>query len=109
MAGNGDRCVCIDTRAFDKCIRMKENFITRYAQIGEQYEKIVKELDRNWDGLGAQTFISDAQVIRKNITGIADILSAMCDALEDMRASFGECDHSLGEFNRNPEQQPSES
>lgn len=100
---NAEGCKCIDTRTFDKCIRMKENYIQRYAEIVSSYDEIVKRLAENWEGEAAETFINDAKVVRTNITGIADILSTMCSALEDMRASFAECDSSLGEFNRDPQ------
>lgn len=94
---------CVDTRVFDRCLQKKDSFIRRYDKIVTDYDNIVDRLDRNWKGSGAETFIKDARVVRTNITGIADILAAMCSVLEDCRSVLGEVDRGLGEMNRNPD------
>ena len=96
--------VCIDTRVFDRCIQKKENFISRYDEIVTFYDEIVKKLGDNWEGRGADTFLSDAKKVRTNIKGISDILSTMCNTLEDCREVVGDCDKSLADLNRNPNQ-----
>ncbi len=101
MADNKDY-VCIDTRAFDNCIALKQNFIARYAAISGRYERIIKEISDNWQGESADLFLDDAAVIRKNIGGIADILANMCNTLDDIHKKLIETDKSLGEFNRDP-------
>ncbi|SDA23107.1 hypothetical protein SAMN02910447_02285 [Ruminococcus sp. YE71] len=102
MADNNNQMVAYDTRVFDRCIAMKDTFISRYDEIVTFYDEIVKRLGENWMGYGAEAFISDATVVRKNITGIADILSTMCSTLEDVREVIVEYDKHLGEYNRDP-------
>lgn len=92
----------IDTRVFDNCINKKDSFISRYSEIVTDYDKIVNELAQSWAGLGADAFFTDATQIRRNITGIADILATMCATLEDCREVIADCDKSLGDFNRDP-------
>jgi len=104
MAGTDEKCVCIDTRVMDKCIAQKDSFIARYDVIVTSYDEIVKKLSAQWKGKGADAFLSDAKKIRTNITGIADMLSTMCSALEDCREVIRNSDSSLAEFNRNPNQ-----
>ncbi len=95
--------VCIDTRVFDRCIEQKDNFIRRYDEIVTFYDEIVKKLGDNWKGQGADAFLDDAKVVRTNIKGISDILSTMCNTLEDCREVVRDCDKSLEDLNRNPE------
>lgn len=95
--------VSIDTRAFDKCIARKDEFIRRYSEIVTDYDAIINRLSENWSGEAANVFFEDARKIRTNIVGIADILSKMCSTMEDIRAVLAEVDSSLGEFNRNPD------
>ena len=94
--------VVLDTRAFDAVIEKKEDLITSYAKINEEYDRIVKSLLDNWKGRGADAFQRDAQTVKTNIVGIYDILKIMCDTLTDCRKVFEECDKTLGDFNRNP-------
>ena len=101
---NSNEYHCIDTRVFDRCIEKKQSFISRYDEIVSYYDEIVDKLEDNWEGLGANTFIKDAKVVRTNIKGIADILSHMCNTLEDCREVIAECDHALEDLNRNPDQ-----
>lgn len=94
---------CIDTRVMDNCINKRESFISRYDEIVTFYDEIIKGLEGNWEGKGADTFFSDAKEIRTNITGIADILAHMCNALRDCRDVVADCDSSLADLNRNPD------
>ncbi|MBR6045151.1 MAG: WXG100 family type VII secretion target [Ruminococcus sp.] len=102
MANNNQRCICIDSRAFDKCKAKKQDFINRYAAITTRYERIVNDLRANWKGDSAELFLDDADVIRRNIAGIADILANMCSTLDDIRAQLAKTDKTLGDFNRDP-------
>ena len=102
MADNNEY-IAYDTRVFDRCIAMKDTFISRYDEIVTFYDEIVKRLSADWKGYGADTFISDAKVVRTNITGIADILATMCSTLQDCREVIEDYDKHLGEFNRDPD------
>lgn len=95
----------IDTRVMDVCINKKDSFISKYAEISSYYDEIIKKLKPNWKGEGADVFFDDAGKVRTNISGIADILSTMCSTLNDCREIFGDCDKSLGDFNRDPDQE----
>ncbi|MBR1764668.1 MAG: hypothetical protein IJ746_04675 [Ruminococcus sp.] len=101
MADNGEY-ISIDTRVFDNCRKLRSSFIERYAAITTKYDKIIKDLETNWKGAGADLFLEDARVIRKNICGISDILSMMCDTLDDIQEQLQKADRSLAEFNRDP-------
>ena len=94
--------VCIDSRAMRICKEKKQDFINRYNAISVRYDWIIRDLSENWKGEAAELFLSDASVIRKNIGGIADILSIMCSTLDDVIAAFSKTDASLGEFSRSP-------
>lgn len=96
-------CKVLDTRKFDEAIAKKDDLIKQYDELNATYDKIVKDLENNWEGYGAEAFMTDAKSVRQNITGIYDILKTMCDTLVDCKEVFAECDSSLGEFNRNPE------
>ena len=104
MADNND-IIAIDSRDMDRCINMKDTFISRYDDIVTSYDEIVARLSENWKGYGAETFISDAKVVRTNITGIADILSTMCSTLQEVRVIIGEVDKQIADYNRNPDQE----
>ncbi len=95
--------VTLDTRAFDSFISQKEAILSRYNEINDDYDSIVRTLLENWIGEGADAFAEDASNVKANIVGIYDILKTMCDTLTDCRQIFEECDTSLGEYNRNPE------
>ena len=99
MTDNG--YVCLDSRAFDRFINQKQDLIRRYNEINRNYDMIVRTLLSSWQGRGANAFARDAFTVKKNITGIFDILRIMCDTLTDCREVFGECDKGLGEYNRN--------
>lgn len=101
MAGDG--YILLDTRAIDAALSQKESLISRYNHINERYDSIVSTLSQNWKGRGATAFLKDAQTVKKNITGIYDILKTMCDVLTDCRTVFSECDTALGEYNQNPD------
>ncbi len=102
MADSGEY-VLLDTKAFDAFIEQKDDILRRYDDVNTRYDEIVRTLLENWVGQGADAFRSDAKNVKANISGIYDILKTMCDTLTDCRQVFDECDHSLGEFNRNPE------
>lgn len=95
-----DEYVSIDSRAFDWCRQMKDTYIQRYADIATTYDAIVKDLSDNWKGESAELFLDDAEVIRKNIGGIADVLSAMCSTLDDIQAQLQKTDQSMAEVAR---------
>ena len=92
----------LDTRAFDKAIAQKDSLVNEYNAINTAYENAVSTLLKDWIGRGADAFKDDAKKVKENIAGIYDILKIMCDTLTDCREVFGECDRSLGEYNRNP-------
>lgn len=98
MQDNG--YVVLDTRAFDVAIAKKDDLISKYDAINNEYDDIVNTLMNNWKGKGANAFKKDAQTVKTNIVGIYDILRVMCDTLTDCRAIFAECDTALGEYNR---------
>ena len=93
----------LDTKAFDRAIEMKEGLLTEYDAINSEYDRIVKTLLGEWEGMGADAFRDDATKVKTNITGIDDILKMMCDTLTDCRDIFREADLALGNFNRNPQ------
>ncbi len=93
---------CVDTRVFDRCIQQKDEFIRRYSSITTRYHQIIRHME--WYGEGALAFIEDANKVRTNLTGIGDILSTMCNVLEDCRTVIEQADKELGEVNRNPDQ-----
>lgn len=95
--------ICLDTKAFDAAIAKKPDLIASYNELNADYDRIVNNLMKNWKGKGADAFRRDAQTVKTNIVGIFDILKIMCDTLTDCREIFGECDSSLGEYNRNPD------
>ena len=97
--------VALDSRVMDRCIQMKDKFISRYDDIVTSYDQTVGKLSENWKGEGADAFISDAKVVRTNIKGIADILSTMCSTLQEVRVIMEEVDKQIGEYNRNPDQE----
>lgn len=98
-----DQYLCLDTKAFDAAINTKDALLNAYVEINADYDRIINKLMTNWKGKGAIAFSSDAKTVKSNIIGIFDILKIMCDTLTDCRAIFGECDASLGEYNRNPD------
>lgn len=101
MSDNG--YVLLDTKAFDEAIDRKQDLINSYNSLNQEYDRIVNNLLSNWKGRGAAAFQKDALTVKKNIVGIYDILKTMCDTLTDCKEIFAECDHALGEFNRNPD------
>lgn len=100
---NNSEYVVLDTKAFDAFIEQKESILQRYNDINATYDNIVETLLESWIGRGANAFRSDAKKVKDNISGIYDVLKIMCDTLTDCRQVFDECDHALGDFNRNPD------
>ena len=94
--------VLLDTDAIDAAISKKEDFLTRYDQINQDYDRIVNTLLDNWKGRGANAFENDANEVRTNLTGIYDILKTMCDVLTDCREIITEVDSAIGNYNREP-------
>jgi WXG100 family type VII secretion target len=94
--------VLLDTDAIDAAISKKEDFLSRYDQINQDFDRIVETLRENWRGEGARAFENDAQEVRTNLTGIYDILKTMCDVLTDCRNVIGEMDSAIGKYNREP-------
>lgn len=100
MAASGNEYVLIDTSAFDAAIAKRQSLESQYADIVSTYEGIIKSLDGKWKGDAANAFFADAKTIGTNIKGIADILSTMCNTLEDCRSVIQETDKALGDGNR---------
>ena len=96
---------CIDTRVFDRCIKAKTQYTRKLAELTTRYEKTVAKLKESWQGQGADAFFNDAQKVRTNLKGIADILGNMCNVMEECRTVIANTDKSLGDFNRNPDQE----
>lgn len=99
------QCKKLDTKSFDNFFSNKEIFIKKYDEINNDYNRIVSTLLENWKGLGADAFKKDASDIKTNITSIYDILQNMFNTLTDCYEVFKECDKSLGDFNKNPNQE----
>lgn len=97
-----DGYVLLKTEVFDEFISQRASLVQRYDNIKDKYDNIVKELLNNWEGKGAEEFENDANMIRKNIGGIYDILKTMCDILQDCKEVYSQCDKGLGDYNRNP-------
>lgn len=93
----------IDTRVIDRCIAKRANLTYRYDMISTKYEEILKGI--KWQGEGADAFFDDANKVRTNLKGIGDILSTMCDALQDIRSVYETTDKALAECNLNPEEE----
>lgn len=91
--------VTLDTRAFHEAQQKAGTFVQTYQQLNQDYENIVNTLLKNWKGNGADSFYNDAIQIKKNISGIYDILKAMCDTLQDCEKVFEESDKALGDYN----------
>ena len=100
MSNNINR---MDTGDIQKAIAMRTELLETYDSINTDFDKMVKELLKNWKGKGANAFEKDAQTVRANVTGLNDILKTMCDMLEDCLDIFEESDASLKEFNENPQ------
>lgn len=90
----------LDTRVIDKFLSHKNSLIKKYDDLDKEYELIIKELLKNWEGRGAEAFKEDAQNVKSNIIGIKDILTSVCDILSDCRDIIGQSDKSLGESNK---------
>jgi len=100
---DNDSFVYLDTSAIDKAIDMKDDILNGYRKIGEEYNRIVDTLLKNWNGKGAEAFDRGAKSVRDNINGIDDVLKTMIDTLIDMKEVYAEIDGKLGEYNRNPQ------
>lgn len=95
--------VLLDTSAIDKAIDMKDDILKGYHDIGEEYDRIVNTLLKNWQGKGAAAFASTAKKVCENINGIDEVLKTMIDTLIDIKKLYEEVDSKLGEYNRNPQ------
>ena len=98
-----DQYVVLDTSTFNKALEKKQPLVDMYYQLNNKYDAIVKKLMESWKGSGATAFAEDAKIVRTNLVGVFEILKMMCDTLEDCKEIFSECDHALGEYNRDPE------
>lgn len=90
----------LDTGYIQAFIGKQEEIKSQYRDLLTRYDTITKQLMENWKGNGADAFREDAQKVTKNIAGIGDILTTMCDALNDCLDIISECDASLGKANR---------
>lgn len=97
-----DKCITLDTKAFDAVKDLKDEIITDYDRINSDYDKIITKLLANWKGRGADAFREDATKVKTNIGGIYDILKTMCDTLDDCRKVIAEADSGNGDFCRSP-------
>ncbi len=98
---NSGEYVCLDTRVIKRCLDRKNEFIKKYNKINTKYTTLMSKI--YWTGKGADAFFDDAQKVRTNLKGIADVLNGMCDTLKNCLDVIEETDKTLGEFNRNPE------
>ena len=101
MAGNEYHL--IDTKAFDAAIARRSSLESQYTDILVKYDEIIHQLEANWQGDAAKVFFNDAKTIGSNIRGLGDILSTMCNTLEDCRTVIENTDKAAGAQNRNPE------
>lgn len=90
----------LDTQVFENFFISQNDLKDRYNSISVKYKEIVHDLMTNWQGRGADAFYEDSEKVMANITSIQDILTTMCDTLNDCRRIFNECDTSLGNANR---------
>ena len=95
----------LDSRAFDEFLSSKDEILSTYAHLNNDYERIRRTLLADWEGRGADAFSSDSSKVRTNLNGIYEILKLMCDTLTDCRLIFEACDSSLGDGNREAFQQ----
>lgn len=91
--------VLIDTALIDKAVSRKEHILSEYNAINDEYDRIIRDLLKSWQGKGADAFRRDAEKVKSNISGIYDILKIMCDTLEDCKEIIAEADTSLGNYN----------
>ncbi len=97
-----EKCITLDTKAFDAVKDLQNQLVADYDKINSDYERIISTLLANWEGRGADAFREDATKVKTNIGGIYDILKIMCDTLDDCRKVFTEADSGNGEFCRSP-------
>ena len=102
MSNNG--FVRLDTAAFDKAKAEKERILSEYNSIDRDYKTIVDTLLREWKGQGADAFKSDSEKVKRNLSGLHDVLKTAFDTLDDCLEIFKECDTGLGEYNKNPDE-----
>ena len=95
-----DEYKLLDTRIIDAVVAQKNHWLQSYEAISTSYDEAVNGLLDNWQGRGADAFREDTQAVRRNISGVFDILRTMCDTLSDCREVFSECDSGLGNYNR---------
>jgi len=98
---NNNGYVLLDTSKFETFISQRSNLLDRYRRINEQFERVVNNLQTDWQGNGASAFAEDARLVRANIGDIGDILHTMCDTLQDCLEVFQDRDGALGDANKN--------
>lgn len=94
----------LDTTKFIEFIEEKPKLLTEYERLLNKYNEIVETLtgaDGKWKGIGADAFASDAEIVKTNIIGLGDILTTMCNTLQDVLEIFDECDRTIGQTNKN--------
>ena len=94
-----NECISLDTNVINKVIRSKDEIIMEFNQLSADYNNIVNELLKNWDGKGASEFRESAVNMKENIGSINSILHEMCDVLIDCREIIEDCDIEIGDFN----------
>lgn len=90
----------LDTSKFEGFLSKSSEWNNEYKRIQDQYDEIVKFLESNWKGRGADAFVDDAKKIKTNIVGIGDALKTMCDILSDCEDILSSSDTSIGKLNQ---------
>jgi WXG100 family type VII secretion target len=90
---------CIKSEFLDKAISKREAILEKYNEINEELDSIVEELLKNWKGQGADAFRSDVDKVKKNMSGLYDVLKTICDSIEDCQYLIAKDDKALGDYN----------
>ena len=94
----------VDTKLLDEAISKRVDILNKYNEINDELNSIVDELLANWQGQGAEAFQKDVKIVKRNISGIFDVLKNLCDTIEDCKYIISEKDTALGDYNRDGEQ-----
>ena len=89
----------IETRYLDEAISKREAILKKYDAINSELDSIVKDLMGNWAGKGAKAFEKDITKVKRNMSGLYDVLKGFCDVIEDCKAMIAKQDSALGKYN----------
>lgn len=95
--------VSINTKEIDRCLELLRIKNVRLQCKLSEYDQIVAAISQNWKGKAAESFMSDATGIRKNLGDAGETLKMLNDVLAECREVIEACDRGLGEFNRDPQ------